>query len=268
MKNGVEQLQRQWSLSKLQEFKRTPTSTLYTCERDRKKLILKVFTSSGVKDESFGSSFFKLNQECCAHLYHACERAQLLEFLPGPDLYFFSKTGHEEKATEVFINLISRFKREPFQGEAPRLSELCDGLTRAGPPSHLREDFKQAILLWQGIERDKKEEVLLHGDLHHENIVRARNGDFLVIDPKGIVAEPHYELTTVLKNPWAHPSVSHCAHLFEQRLSKMCLDLGLERRKVLSYCFIHLCLSISWSLEDGGNSTHQEAVLGLVKKHL
>src|SRR5438067_1309862 len=43
--------------------------------------------------------------------------------------------------------------------------------------------------------------VLLHGDLHHENILAAARQPWLAIDPKGVVGEPAYEAGALLRNP-------------------------------------------------------------------
>ena len=43
--------------------------------------------------------------------------------------------------------------------------------------------------------------VLLHGDLHHENILAGRRASWLAIDPQGIAGEPAYEVGALLRNP-------------------------------------------------------------------
>ena len=53
-------------------------------------------------------------------------------------------------------------------------------------------------------------DVLLHGDLHHDNILQngddeARHsfsdGGWLVIDPKGVIGESAYEVAAFIRNP-------------------------------------------------------------------
>ena len=43
--------------------------------------------------------------------------------------------------------------------------------------------------------------VLLHGDLHHYNILAAGGGRWLAIDPKGVVGEPAFEVVALMHNP-------------------------------------------------------------------
>jgi streptomycin 6-kinase len=43
---------------------------------------------------------------------------------------------------------------------------------------------------------------VLHGDLHHENIVSAQRAAWLAIDPKGIVGDLGYETGALMNNPY------------------------------------------------------------------
>src|SRR5690606_23152783 len=42
--------------------------------------------------------------------------------------------------------------------------------------------------------------VLLHGDLHHDNILKNSDG-WVVIDPKGFIGDPVYEVAAFIRNP-------------------------------------------------------------------
>jgi streptomycin 6-kinase len=46
--------------------------------------------------------------------------------------------------------------------------------------------------------------VMLHGDLHHDNILRSTREPWLAIDPHGIVGDPGYEVGALLFNPDPH----------------------------------------------------------------
>ena len=44
--------------------------------------------------------------------------------------------------------------------------------------------------------------VVLHGDLHHYNILAATREQSLAIDPQGVIGEPEYEVGALLRNPF------------------------------------------------------------------
>ena len=45
------------------------------------------------------------------------------------------------------------------------------------------------------------ERVLLHGDLHHWNILSASRQPWLALDPKGVIGEREYDVGALLRNP-------------------------------------------------------------------
>jgi streptomycin 6-kinase len=94
--------------------------------------------------------------------------------------------------------------------------------------------------------------VVLHGDLHHDNILSAGDG-WQAIDPKGIVGEPAYEIGALLRNPGPliarHPDL---AALTRARVDRICARLSLDRQRVLAWSDAQLVLSVVWLIEDHG----------------
>ncbi len=75
--------------------------------------------------------------------------------------------------------------------------------------------------------------VVLHGDLHHWNIVAAQRQPWLALDPKGILGEPAYEVGAWLRNPLpgllAWPDT---ARIQARRVAQFAEVLGLDRRRL------------------------------------
>jgi len=77
-----------------------------------------------------------------------------------------------------------------------RLRQRFDGGT--GPlPSHLVEEAER---LFEELIGSMDEAALLHGDLHHDNILAAERQPWLALDLKGLVGEPAYEVGALLRN--------------------------------------------------------------------
>src|SRR6266567_3540278 len=62
------------------------------------------------------------------------------------------------------------------------------------------------------------EPVLVHGDLHHDNVLSSARAGWLAIDPKGVAAEPAYETAAMLRNPRSklqqHPELEQILNVF------------------------------------------------------
>jgi streptomycin 6-kinase len=65
-------------------------------------------------------------------------------------------------------------------------------------PRWLRSAHPYARRLYERI--GKRADTLVHGDLHHHNVVRSARG-WLAIDPKPFLAEPEYDVAPFLWNP-------------------------------------------------------------------
>lgn len=82
-----------------------------------------------------------------------------------------------------------------------------------------------------------KEEVLLHGDLHRENIL-SNGADWLVIDSKGVVGSAIHEMWAFVEEP--KKDIPFIAEYF---------NFPLEAVK--NWYYVHLVLAACWQVEDG-----------------
>jgi streptomycin 6-kinase len=120
---------------------------------------------------------------------------------PGRTLLDLSLTD-DEQATAVAADVMSRLWRPaPEDGEAGPLKavakfsdDFADFRSRfdgSGPLDAPR--FDHAERLFAELLASSAEPVVLHGDLHHLNILSAERTPWLAIDPKGVLGEPAYE---------------------------------------------------------------------------
>lgn len=67
-------------------------------------------------------------------------------------------------------------------------------------PKILEEKGERAHNICRELFEKNPERVLLHGDLHHDNILRRADGSYAVIDPKGVIGPPILDLPRFLLN--------------------------------------------------------------------
>lgn len=94
--------------------------------------------------------------------------------------------------------------------------------------------------------------VLLHGDLHPDNILSSERG-WLVIDPKGVVGESEFELASFLRNPvYDYPKGSDYKKITQESISRFSDILGFDKKRIFNWTFVYAIFSILWFLEDQG----------------
>lgn len=110
--------------------------------------------------------------------------------------------------------------------------------------------FDRAETIFKEFPKDKKQLVLLHGDLHSDNILLSNRG-WLAIDPKGIVGEREFELGAYLRNPYYdYPKGSEYRKLETKRIIQFAEELGFDKKRILDWAFACAVISLLWFLED------------------
>jgi streptomycin 6-kinase len=205
----------------------------------------------------------------CAVFAHDAERyATLMErVLPGAPLTTIVAED-DERATETAIGLMQRLWRPaPANHAFPTVADWARGLARhrerfdgmTGPlPARLFEEA-EAAFSWLLATTD--EPMLLHGDLHHDNILSATREPWLIIDPKGIVGDPGYDLGAFLYNPM--PGLLDLpgpARIIAHRVDQLAEGLGMERERVRAWGIAQAVLSACWSIEGNEDWRHAIAI--------
>ncbi|MHB9024123.1 MAG: aminoglycoside phosphotransferase family protein [Armatimonadota bacterium] len=114
-----------------------------------------------------------------------------------------------------------------------------------------RRLVEHAEAAFRAIEADKQADMLLHGDLHHFNILYDDHRGWLAIDPQGAIGDADLEVGRFVHNfiPYDLTSAEK-QRLIEERLDILAGELGARREKLLLCTLIDHVLSLSWSLED------------------
>ena len=185
--------------------------------------------------------------------------ALLLERLkPGTPL---STLADDERATSIAAQVMRQLWRPvPAEHPFPSLAKWTAGMQRlrdhfeggTGPfPTPLVE---MAETLFAELIDSMAQPVLLHGDLHHDNILSAQRQPWLALDPKGIVGEPAYEVGALLHNPRPQLlAAPHPGRVLARRVDQLAAELEFDRSRIVGWGLAQAVLSAWWSFEDHGH---------------
>jgi len=182
--------------------------------------------------------------------------AFLLErLMPGEPLANLALED-DETATAIGAACIARWRRPAPPGHTfPTIADRGRGFERmrarfdggTGPlPAGLTA---RAESLFAELLASSGPSVVLHGDLHHSNILSATREPWLVIDPKGVVGEAEYEVGALLRNP--SPEIAADPAVATRRVAQLGDLLGFDRRRIRDWAFAQAILSAWWGVEDG-----------------
>ncbi len=110
-------------------------------------------------------------------------------------------------------------------------------------------------------------EMLLHGDIHHYNIVYSSRG-WLAIDPCGIRGDPCYEFANLYGNPKEMPDFFLSADRINGIAQTVSERTGLDRVRLLKFAFIYNTVSSIWSDDDPQHRKNRRTVAQLIRQQL
>lgn len=166
--------------------------------------------------------------------------------VPGDSLktYF---PAREEEAIAIFAEVMNRLHQAsiPENAPFPHMRDWLKALDQdwSDIPSFYMD--KARMLRDELLKNPQAPDQLLHGDLHHDNILR-HGESWLVIDPKGVIGEPICEIWAFLRNP--EPMSMDFVLRRIDLLSQAC---SFAPQRIIQWGFVQSILSWVWDLEDG-----------------
>jgi streptomycin 6-kinase len=188
-------------------------------------------------------------------LAHDPERHALLleRCLPGTPL---SGEG-EEAALDVLAGLLPRLwvrAGAPFRTLAEEaewwLSYLPEQWERGRRPFG-RDLLDAALAALRELPPTQGEQVLLHQDLHGDNVLRAEREPWLAIDPKPLLGEREFGASPVLRSH----ELGHSRTAVRRRLDRLAGELGLDRERMRLWA---IAQTAAWEVDAVGPNEHVE----------
>lgn len=244
-----------WSLARDGDPVTTPGSHIVFVTSPFGPAVLKLFRPP--YEEARSSSVLAHLGDIAPHIYRSTDRALLMERLqPGTPLAALSRGGRDDEATEIICDIAERLRALPLPRDSfPTIEQWGEGFRRHRARSGHRlvspALIDEAEQTYFDLCRTQGERVLLHGDLHHYNILRDAVRGWLVIDPKGVIGEPPFELGAALRNPFDCRELTADPAQLMRRVGLMSRRLGYAPERVLRWHFAQGLLSVVWLAEDG-----------------
>lgn len=182
--------------------------------------------------------------------------ALLLErIIPGRAIV---ELDDDEKSTSIACKLIRQLQSlDAHAINMPKVKSWGRGFARhraqhAGGSGPIGESMlARAESLFAELSASTEKETLLHGDLHHWNILSAKRQPWLAIDPKGVVGDPAYEAGAWLRNPVRAVQAGDISEaLLARRIDQFVDELSFESSRVIGWGFAQAVLAACWSFED------------------
>ena len=226
-------------------------STLMPVRRGGEAAMLKVPSSD--EERRGGRVMAWYGGEGAARVLAVADEAVLLERAQGGrSLAAMARGGQDDAATLMLCETIARL-HAGRPAPPPSVTPLADWFAALAPAAAryggvlARAADAAAALL--AAPQDIR---VLHGDVHHDNVLDFGARGWLAIDPKGLIGERGYDYANIVCNPDIETAMA--PGRFERRMAIICDAAGLERARQLKWVLAYAGLSASWTLGGGGDA--------------
>lgn len=225
--------------------------------------MLKVARSS--EEETGNRVMVWLVGEGAAQVYQQDREAIVLERLDAvPSLTDMVRAGQDDDATRILCAAAETLHQpRPKPGpEVPTLQAWFRALeARARQGGLLATTWEIA----RDLLAEPQEVRLLHGDIHHANLMHSAGRGWLFIDPKGLLGERGYDYANIFCNP--DNAVARQPGRLARQARLIAELAGLERSRLLRWVAAYTGLSAAWWLEDG-HAAEAQATLEITQAAL
>ena len=95
------------------------------------------------------------------------------------------------------------------------------------------------------------ERLLLHGDLHHDNLLLRADGEYVFVDPKGVVGPKIFDLPRFILNELDTKYDTDDVVHIKRVIASLCEKLHYAQEDVSALFYMETVLANVWHMEDG-----------------
>jgi streptomycin 6-kinase len=216
-------------------------------------VVLKISCDTkSILEESQALVYFEGNASVKLIDYHKKLNALLLQqAIPGTTLKLIYP-DQVEFVMDSYVNTMHKLHNKilPIKHGYRHISDWLKAIDKLNSNQLPEDILNKAINLKNSLLVSLGKEIFLHGDLHHDNIIK-NNDQWLTIDPKGIIGEAEFEIAafdfmyvTELSN---EPNIKN---IFESRVNLLAQKANLNAQRIKDWTFVRLILMAAWNLED------------------
>lgn len=243
----------------------THTSVLLPVRATGEPAMLKIATAP---EEARGAAILAWWQgEGAARVLALEGEALLMERATGPrSLAQMAASGDDATATRLLCATVARLhapRPDPPAAAVPLARWFADLAPIAAREGGI---LAQAHAAANHLLATQREVTILHGDLHHGNVLDFGARGWRAIDPKGLYGERGFDFANIFCNPDA--ALATAPGRLTRQADLVAEIAEIERARLLQWVLAYAGLSAAWSMDDGDDPSLARRVAELAAEDL
>jgi streptomycin 6-kinase len=175
--------------------------------------------------------------------------ALLLERATGPQsLSHFARSGRDDEATRILCGAIAKLhavRKPPPRDLIPLEAWFADLWPFAAKEGGI---WDRSAAVARALLAKPEDVVVLHGDIHHDNVLDFGPRGWLAINPKRLIGERGFDYANIFCNPDCATATAR--KRFERRLDIAVEESGIRRTRLVKWILAWTGLSAAWFIGD------------------
>lgn len=246
-----------WALTSFQFIPSYSANVVFKCySEDYGDVVLKIGNPS---NQEIITEFHTLNEyngnRFCKVLEVDLHNGVILEECVQPGLPLRNEKSLDKRIS-VFCSLFHELHKAPERaGVYPTytdwVSQITEYMSKRHDCSDLYLHMKNAKDLCSQISAMYSQKMLLHGDFHHDNILLDHTGDYIVIDPKGVIGDPVFDVPRFILNEFEDEISSDLYIKIKHVINSLEEKLHIPNIILKKCLYIETAMGACWSVESG-----------------
>lgn len=174
-----------------------------------------------------------------------------------------------DKRLSVFCSLYKGLHTAPEQAEIyPIYTEWVSRITAY---MSSREDSKELYLhmkkandICLSIAASYSQKMLLHGDFHHDNILLGQGEEYIIIDPKGVLGDPVFDVPRFILNEFEDEITPELYSKIHYIISVFEMNLNIPSDIIKQCLYVETAMGACWSVESGSTADEYPTLIANV----
>lgn len=160
-----------------------------------------------------------------------------------------ARSGRDDEASRIICNVVAELhvpRKTPPTSLVPLTRWFADLKPAAAKHGGL---FARSAVAARELLATPEGVVVLHGDIHHDNILDFGQRGWLAIDPKGLIGERGFDYANIFCNPDLETATT--VDRLARQVEVVAEAAKFDRLRLLKWILAWNGLSAAWSIHDG-----------------
>ncbi|MGG0822263.1 aminoglycoside phosphotransferase family protein [Paenibacillus turicensis] len=257
----LEEYEAKWSLTNIQIKSNLTANLIFTCHSDQfGDAVLKIGYPASPEIVTEVNALKEYNGGKFCRVYESDIKAGIfLEQYIAPGITLRAESSLDARLA-VFCGLYQDLHIcSKIEGVYPTYKQwvyrITEYMRNRQDCTDLYLKMKKAKAVFDNVSLNYNGEYLLHGDLHHDNILLNQDGAYAIIDPKGVIGDPVFDIPRFILNEFGNEVTPALQSKVSYIITILAEQLHIPSH-VLKLClYVEITMAVCWCAESGSDSS-------------